>query len=258
MSQTVPPVPNGPTDSASLQFDRAEFTATPASASCTACQRTIDREYYEVNGNVMCTACRNDLTRWATEGSGVRRFVRALLAGAGAGALGSLVYFVIGKLTGYEFALIAILVGLGVGAAVRWGCQGRGGRLYQTLAVALTYLAIVSTYIPGVIEGFKEADTTAKAAAAAPAQAGVVPVADELPEQAESGPPSFGSFLLAITFMMVIACLAPFLAGLENIMGLAIIGFGLWEAWKINRRPELSISGPHLLASTTPSPASAA
>jgi len=248
VSQTVPPVPDESTGSASLQFDRAEFSGAPASASCSACQRAIVRQYYEVNGAVVCTDCRQQITRSATEGSGVRRFARALVAGTAAGALGSLVYFGISKLTGYEFGLISILVGLGVGAAVRWGCYGRGGKLYQALAVALTYLAIVSTYVPDVIEGFKGAGDE-QSVAAASAEPGVAEVADTSAGQSESDtPPTLGGFVVALAFVMFVACAAPFLAGVQNLMGIAIIGFGLWEAWKINKRAELTITGPHRLA----------
>ena len=60
----------------------------------------------------------------------------------------SLLVLVIGSLLvpalSLRDALIAIVVGLFVGRAVRWGSGGRGGRLYQGLAVVLTYLAIVS------------------------------------------------------------------------------------------------------------------
>jgi len=38
---------------------------------------------------------------------------------------------------------------------------------------------------------------------------------------------------------------APFLAGFENILGLVIIGFALFQAWKMNRRAPLAISGPY-------------
>jgi len=245
VSQTVP---EDPTGSASLQFDRAEFSGAPASASCTACQRAIVRQYYEVNGAVVCTDCRHQLTRSETEGSGLRRFARALVAGTAAGALGSLVYFGISKLTGYEFGLISILVGLGVGGAVRWGCYGRGGKLYQALAVALTYLAIVSTYVPDVIEGLKGVGDEQRVAAAS-AEPGVAAVADKSTTQSESdAPPTLGRLFVALAFVMFVACAAPFLGGVENLMGLAIIGFGLWEAWKINKRTELTITGPHRLA----------
>jgi hypothetical protein len=54
-------------------------------------------------------------------------------------------------LTGYEFGLIAIVVGFLVGAAVEKGSNGRGGWQYQTLAMFLTYTSIVSSYVPLII-----------------------------------------------------------------------------------------------------------
>jgi hypothetical protein len=54
---------------------------------------------------------------------------------------------------------------------------------------------------------------------------------------------------LVVAIVAVIAIAAPFLAGFENIIGLVIIGIGLYEAWKLNKRTELAISGPHALAS---------
>ncbi len=54
--------------------------------------------------------------------------------------------------------------------------------------------------------------------------------------------------------MLAIAFAAPFLAGVENIMGLIIIAIGMYEAWKLNRRVELVITGPHGLAAAGPTP----
>ncbi len=69
--------------------------------------------------------------------------LRAALYGAGA-ALVAIV-------TGYEIGLISILVGITVGKAIRRGSHGWGGRPQQILAVALTYFAITSSYIPVAI-----------------------------------------------------------------------------------------------------------
>ena len=60
-----------------------------------------------------------------------------------AGALG---WGLVTQLTGYEIGLIAVAVGWLVGGAVRLGSKGLGGKPFQALAVALTYLAIVSHY----------------------------------------------------------------------------------------------------------------
>ena len=225
------------------QFDRAEFDGAPAASPCAACSTPLNDYYYEVNGQVVCERCRYELERRLTAGSGAGRVLRATAAGFGAAVLGALLYYAISALTGYEFGLIAIAVGYGVGVAVRWGSSARGGWLYQTIAVGLTYLAIVSTYIPPIIRGFQEAATQQTAAATT-----TVPAAETNAEAAAPEPLTATSFAIAILFLVAIAMVAPFLGGLQNIIGLIIIGIGLYEAWKLNRRNELTITGPHTLA----------
>jgi hypothetical protein len=41
--------------------------------------------------------------------------------------------------------------------------------------------------------------------------------------------------------------------GIQNIIGWLIIGFALFEAWKINRRVEVEVTGPFTLPSSAPS-----
>jgi hypothetical protein len=48
--------------------------------------------------------------------------------------------------------------------------------------------------------------------------------------------------------LLAFACAAPFLAGAQNLFGLVIIGIGMYEAWKLNKRVPLVISGPHAIA----------
>jgi hypothetical protein len=50
--------------------------------------------------------------------------------------------------------------------------------------------------------------------------------------------------------LLGIALAAPFLGGVENLLGIIIIGVGLYEAWKLNRHQPVVITGPHVLAST--------
>ena len=157
-----------------LQFDKAEFENAPAHAQCAQCHRDLIGSYYEVEGQTVCEACKYTIESRMTEGSGAGRFVRATGAGLVAAALGAALYYAITAISGYEFGLIAIVVGFGVGTAVRWGSNGRGGKRYQALAMALTYLAIVATYIPPIIQGFREG--AAETAAVEPAVA-----ADESP-----------------------------------------------------------------------------
>jgi hypothetical protein len=59
--------------------------------------------------------------------------------------------------------------------------------------------------------------------------------------------------LIAVGFLLAFAMAAPFLGGFENIIGIFIIGFALWEAWKINRRTPMQIEGPFRLGAAATS-----
>ncbi len=50
--------------------------------------------------------------------------------------------------------------------------------------------------------------------------------------------------LFAAGFVFVLAAASPFLGLPENLIGLAIIGFALYQAWSMNRRAKLEIEGP--------------
>ena len=237
------------TEQADVQFDRAEYDSAPGPAECAECNQALAGHYYDVNGQTVCERCRYQIEAAFTAGSGAGRFMRAIGAGIVAAVLGAALYYGIAALTGFEFGLIAIVVGYGVGAAVRWGANGRGGWLYQTLAIVLTYLAIVSTYIPPIMAELSRI-TEAEATTIAARQDSPTPASEASPTaaaQAESGPPA--PLVVMAVFIAVLAIAAPFLAGFDNILGIIIIGIGLYEAWKLNRRVELTISGPHALVS---------
>lgn len=242
-------------DGESLQFERAEFDQAPASAQCSQCNRALTTSYYDVNGQTVCEACRYTIESQLTAGSSAGRFLKAAGAGTGAAIAGAILYYAVSALTGYELGLIAIVVGFGVGAAVRWGSNNRGGWRYQTLAVALTYLAIVSTYIPPIIGELRAMSSRSAEAQVAESDAqqpaggaAVTPAAVTTAAGAQDAtPPTFGQLAFAFVVLLAIACAAPFLAGFENIIGIIIIGIGLYEAWKLNRKSELAITGPHMI-----------
>lgn len=225
-----------------LQLDRAEFDGQHATA-CGACAVPLTTEYFEVNGSTVCRSCCEQMRAIGTAGNSATRALRALGAGLGAAIAGSILYYAILAISGYEFGLIAIVVGMAVGKAVAWGSYGRGGWRYQTMAIALTYVAIVSSYVPLIFaEIGKEAEATEKAG---PAQAGTAtaPAAAE----AEPAPTGVGAIAALVVFTGLVLAL-PFLSGVQNIIGLIIIGIGLYEAWKFNRKPQISITGPHAIA----------
>ena len=230
-------------DAAELQLDRAEFDATHET-TCGMCAKALTTEYYEANGATVCAECCNTLRAVGTEGSSLTRGVRALGAGAAAALAGSILYYAILAISGYEFGLIAIVVGMAVGKAVNWGAYGRGGWRYQTMAMALTYLAIVTSYVPLIISEMGKQPVAVEASAKAGETAAPAP---QTPPAAEA-PPTLVGAIAAITILVGLVLAIPFLAGIENIMGLIIIGIGLYEAWKFNRKGQVTITGPHVIA----------
>jgi hypothetical protein len=244
-----------------LQFEKAEYSDAASATACAGCQGKLTDSYYAVADQILCRGCAEKLrAELADQGSRAGRLGRALGAGLGAAAVGTLIYYGVLALTGYEFGLIAIAVGYGVGLAVRWGARRRGGWGYQALAMGLTYLSIVAAYIPPIVQEIRKANVERPAAesAADPTSAtpvGVVDAAAKTPDTHQPDEPvSAGRMFVAVAFLVLLACAAPFLAGVENIIGLIIIGVGLYEAWKLNRRVSFEISGPHPV-SAAPSPA---
>jgi hypothetical protein len=231
-----------------IQFDRAEYADTSVSApACALCKKTLADSYFEVNGQTMCAECTGEVRQAHSGTPGTGGIVKAIGAGIGAGILGALLYYAVLALSGYEFGLIAIVVGLLVGRAVRWGSGGRGGRLYQGLAVVLTYLAIVSCYVPFIIQGFAEAGTKQSSDASPGSATGQSGAAEAHP------PATGGQIAFALAVFVVIVLASPFLGGFSNIIGWLIIGFALYEAWKVNRRVQLEVTGPFAI---TPIPSS--
>ncbi len=315
-----------------LQFDRVEIdeagmpTAGPPGAptpepevaavpDCTRCRQPIAEAYYEIDGQVMCDRCRAAEVEWRTGGSRLGRVARATVLGLLAGAVGAAIYYAVLALTGYEVGLISIAVGFLVGIAVNFGAHRRGGWFYQLLAVGITYCAIVSTYVPGMLEMLREIpldEPVAEQAVDAPAgeaPAGVPSTAAEPPvtglfldpdaepqgaaaaaeeataepdsqdpaageppaaeppaaEPPAAEPPAFEPefdqpsaeelraaedvfrLVMALALAFVAPVLLVFIGGLGGILGLLIVGFGLWEAWRLNRRQPFEVAGPFRL-----------
>lgn len=231
-----------------LQFDRAELPGTP---SCSVCKRMLPDQYYVVNGHVVCDNCRRGVEAQWTEG-GTGRLGKAIGLGVLATIVCSVGWYLVLKLTGSEFGILAIVVGFVVGGAVRKGSNGRGGWRYQALAIFLTYTAIVSSYVPYMIDQARQ-QSVAVATDSTRAD-GTTLTKDSAVAAAKSPRASPLVLVVAIIFGIGLLYALPFLAGLQNILGLVIIGIALFEAWKLNVRAELSVSGPHRV-STSSAPA---
>ncbi len=44
-----------------------------------------------------------------------------------------------------------------------------------------------------------------------------------------------------------LAYMLPFLTGFENVIGILIIGFALWQAFRMNARSKIELQGPFRL-----------
>jgi len=231
MSEEQPPA------AGELSFERAEFEGqAPSALSCAFCNKPITGQYWQISTRTACEQCRDSIARQLGLSQSSSSFLRASGYGVAAGLAGCIVWIAIEKLFHIQIGFVAIGVGYLVGKAVRKGSGGLGGKRYQVLAIALTYAAIALASLPDLLEAVahsKASDSAANSAAA--------------------GPPSLGGFIWACALLIGIALASPFLQGTENIMGLFIIGIGLYEAWKYTRPATVQVLGPYS-AVTPPAP----
>ena len=224
-----------------LQFERAvPFVAETAPSlpqnQCVVCKNAIEDQYFHAQGQVICPICASRIQAGQLAPPATS-LLRSALYGAGAALAGCAIYATIAIVTGLEIGLIAILVGIMVGKAIRHGSGGRGGRPQQILAVALTYFAITTSYIPVFIY-----QTVQKHNATQVSDGQSKPAVQ--PKQM-----SLGAALVAL---VALAAAAPFLSlgsGLSGLITLFIIFIGLQRAWRLTGRTDLLIMGPYSTAS---------
>ena len=205
-----------------LQFDRTERAEPTATALCGYCNQPLDGTYYQINGRAACERCHAQLMASLQKHSPAVSFVVAVVFGTVAAGLGSLLWYGVRRLFhNLELGLIALVVGFAVGFAVHKGSNNRGGPLYQVLAVVLTYLGIAAQYVPDLLQQMRAA-------------------------------PGLPTGVTGFLFACVIALASPFLAGFRNVLGILIIGFALYEAWRLNRRVPLAVTGPFRVEAAAP------
>ena len=268
-----------PTGSAEpLQFDRIESAGeVPEGLACQACSTPLHDHYFEVNGLTVCERCRYSVEESFAARGGPGAFLKATLFGLGGGLLGAAVYYAVLVLLNLELSLLSILVGWLAGTGVAKGSGRKGGWVYQTLAVGITYFCIIATYVPLIVQEFKKqaeaekpaatapapgtpaAGAPAAAASATPATApadAAAPASPAVPAAPRPADPaakiSAGDVVVAIAALFLIAAIAPFLQGASSILGLLIIFFGLLQAWRLNRKVALTIQGPFQIRASGP------
>jgi hypothetical protein len=221
---------------------------------CAACKQPIRDAYYSAKGKTFCAGCKAKIeAALAREGN----FGRGLLFGLGGAVAGGAVYYGVAAVSGYEIGLIAILVGWLVGRGMQVGAHAVGGRKYQIAAVALTYLAVAGSYTAYALREARSDRTPATRGVAATTRGDSATAANPVLAAKEDGsaattPPP----LRALVTLLGLTLGLPIIVGFSNLpgsaLGLVIIGIGLMQAWRMNRKPELEIQGPFQIGSAEP------
>ena len=187
------------------KFDAADAVTPVGTAPCAECRSAIVDTYYESGEGVVCAPCQSRIASNVAPDMTRERFSRAARFGAAAAAASAAAYFGLLAAIGHEVSVALVLIGFAVGRAVRAGARGRGGRRYQWLALGLTYLVMVMTYVPFILKGSDASDVGA---------------------------------------LLVLAVAAPILEGIDHGLTLIMIALALGQAWRANRRVESRLTGP--------------
>ncbi len=205
-----------------LQFDEAEpITPALSGTTCVRCNRLIMDAYFEINGKVLCTSCRQQIEAAFHGGSAAARVIKSIVFGAAACIVGAVLYYAILVATHANIGLVAIAVGYIVGRAVRKGSDNRSGPFYQVLAVFFTYTSI-----------------------------GLMIFAYQARLQEMVAPGLAWDFLRRIDFTIYSL---PVTETKEHLISGLIYCFALWEAWRITTPAQLVFNGPFQI-SAAPAP----
>lgn len=175
-----------------------QLAAIAAGTPCVRCGTELQSHYFVANGHVVCESCRMRL-----HGSGTT----ALALGLGAALASAALYYVVYLIWHSNFVLVAVLAGVLVGLAVRRGAQGSRLPRFRMMALGLTYLCVVSTYAPALMQ-MPGVDSPLQAALRS----------------------------LYLPFLMLIS--------MKNPVTLILLGFGLHEAWKLSAPHVVNVDGP--------------
>ncbi len=237
----------------SLDFERAERPSNAAPV-CAQCATPITDRYYTIGSHTLCEACHFAFQNAKAPGNAASRLFGAAGLGAIAAAIGCALWMAVTELTGYEIGLIAIAVGYLVGIAVHVGSRRVGGLVYQLLAVFLTYSAIVMTYVPMIASQLNASEEFQRGLEAAEPEAwaedeyadpAANPAEGESSNASELNPGE--SAVVAWISAIPLAYMLPFLMGFKNAIGILIIGFALWQAFRMNARAKIGLQGPFRL-----------
>jgi hypothetical protein len=247
-------------------FDEGHAAAGPA--TCSRCETALT-EYWAVDGAVLCERCKDEVLEERSSAAGsTARVAKAFGIGSAGMLAGAAVWYAVAKFSGYEIGLIAILLGYLVGKGVLLGSGKRGGLGYQLLAVALTYLGIgvgmaplayqeVRTAYQQEADSLKAADSvtpvTQLSDSAIDVELATLDSAIASSKTADADAlPAGAAVAVGLVAILVLILSLPILSivGGGSIIGLFIYGLALFEAFRLTRKVEPEVSGPHAVGAT--------
>lgn len=231
------------------RFNVVDAITPVGTAPCAECRGPIVDTYFEADKGVICAACQSRLTAGAAHANQGHLW-RAVVLGVTAAMGSAAVYFALLATIGREMTVLLLILGFVVGKAVRVGSGGRGGRRFQWLAVALTYLAVAATYVPFVMKGYsRQSMAVAETFAMPTPDARYLGVASTS-LTATTTAPSLGSAALGFSGLLLLALAAPFLEGVNNVFALLFTLGAMAQAWRMNRSTARVITGPYRVRAT--------
>jgi hypothetical protein len=214
---------------------------------CGICGQPLTDGYFTLNNSTVHGECKDKVLAHfggKSAGSGIVRFLKAGVFGFVFGLGGTLVWYLVEHLLNAQIGLVSILIGWLVGTGVSRGSNAVGGWPYQLLAVVLTYMCICFAWVPDLASEFgKQRRARVEAQADAPADTATDAAPADAPEKSNPPIPFPFNYVAAVFVSLII----PF-TGALGVLGVLIAGFGLFEAWRRNRKVVLNITGPFSLS----------
>ena len=239
------------------QFTTLDSAGLPCNEHCWLCSSSIPGKYYLINGKMACYTC----ARQASEGQPANcdaAFARSLNYGIAGAIIGLILCTASALLTGWTFGCFSLAAGCLVGACMKKGSNGVGGRRFQVVAVLLTYAAISLAAIPVGISNALKNHVPGAIVRHIVNPVEIDTYSSDASDASPASTPSAAEAVSAQLHQLVIHGLAsPFLefAG-GNIAGAAIGLFvlfvGLRIAWTTTRARTLAVFGPYTAADGNP------
>jgi hypothetical protein len=226
-------------------MDCYRHPGTVSTDTCISCSKPICAECREeVAGHPMCQSCvtaaqdrlatetaaapspafaADPVTAEPVQACGFAQYARAVLFGGIAAVVGAIIWDKFVLFTGWQIGLIAVVLGVMVGVAVRAGAQGRRGKLLPWIGALLAGFAILLGY------ALLGQDQTLR-----------------------TDPKSIAG-LMSLPLLIRIPILMILVVPALDLLDWVFVAIGVWEGWSIPRRGNQEAEMPAPPAAPSPS-----